>query len=108
MKFFETRRDFFHSLVVEPKPVDQGFGLWNSENPRAWIPDLRLRGDRSDLDETKSQGCPGRERHPVLVKTGCQPDWIGKTDAEEFLPQPVIACPRHQLQQPRKPRQRTQ
>ena len=39
-EFFQTDRDFFNALVVEPETIDQGFHLWNSENPRTRIPDL--------------------------------------------------------------------
>src|SRR4051794_29658570 len=73
------------AVVIKAKPIDQCSLLGETKDPRLWISRLCLSRHRADLDETKTQGGPRRQRQPVLVQAGGQADWIWEIEAKEFF-----------------------
>src|SRR5438132_7966825 len=83
MQFTQSPGNCVGAVVIEPETVDQRILFGKTKNPRLRITRLRLRGDSADLDETKPERRPGRQRDAVFVETSRQANRIREIQAKK-------------------------
>src|SRR5207248_1552839 len=77
--------DRVRAVVVEAETIYQRALLGEAKDPRLWISRLCPGGYRADLDETKTESGPRRQRQTILIQAGGQADWIWEIQAEEVF-----------------------
>src|SRR4029450_6336054 len=66
------------AVIVKTEPVHQRLSFREAKDPRFGVSGLGFGGDRADLDETKAERCPCRNRNAVFIQPRCKSDWIWK------------------------------
>jgi hypothetical protein len=72
-KTLEAARDNLSAVIVEAHAVDQRPVRNQPKEPGRWIPGLRMRGYRANLNVTKSEGAQTQGHVCVLVESGGEP-----------------------------------
>jgi len=74
------------AAVIESGPIDDGLVAWQTKKSWPRITRLRLQGDRTGLNKSKTQRRQGIKSDPVLIKARRQPDriWEAQSEAMKF------------------------
>src|SRR4029453_14498650 len=74
------------AVIIKAETIDYRILFGITKNARTRIARLRLRCHGSDFDKRKSQSLPRRQRHTVLVQTGCKPAPMPEIQSERRHP----------------------